>query len=271
MHAAGWVGRFVGALVLAACWAGQATEEASAQGSTANGGRLTLAGTFDGANAYLFRGLPQDDTKVILWPAIEAGVALSPSVVLNLGLWNSLHTGAAGLDGPSGKLWYQSDFSAGVTVGAAGGLRVGGYYAARTSPNNAFPSVQEVGARLEHGGFLRPYALLAFEIDGQFDGGRNEGRYLEVGASPTWGTGFAVSVPVKAGFSLGDYYENLLGDERFGFLSVGGRVSRTIADGAAGRWNVHGGADLVVLGDRSAIVLGSDTTIVGSAGIGFSY
>ena len=90
-----------------------------AQGSTdPNPGNITVTGGIDFLNAYLFRGIPQDDTGVVMWPYGDLGIALHSgdgifkSVGVNVGLWNSLHTGDAGLDGPSGKLWYESDFYA---------------------------------------------------------------------------------------------------------------------------------------------------------------
>src|SRR5512132_2633583 len=81
-----------------------------------NPGAMTLTGSMDASNAYLFRGIPQDDTGLILWPAADLGVALKSgggtvrSITVNVGMWNSLHTGVTGADGPSGKLWYESDF-----------------------------------------------------------------------------------------------------------------------------------------------------------------
>jgi hypothetical protein len=64
----------------------------------------------------MFRGIRQHSTGMVLWPVADAGVALHAgddglkSVSLNLGSWNSLHTGDTGVDGPSGKLWYEADF-----------------------------------------------------------------------------------------------------------------------------------------------------------------
>ena len=95
-----------------------------AQGSAdPNPGNLTLTGGIDFLNAYLFRGIPQDDTGVVMWPYGDLGIALHSgdgmfkSIGVNVGLWNSLHTGDAGLDGPSGKLWYESDFYATFGLG----------------------------------------------------------------------------------------------------------------------------------------------------------
>ena len=58
-----------------------------------------------------------------------------------------------------------------------------------------------------------PYALVAFEFDtapgvGQADGGDHAGQYLELGIAPGYTASRAsLTVPVKVGMSLGDYYE----------------------------------------------------------------
>ena len=246
-----------------------------------NPGAISLSGSMDASNAYLFRGLPQDDTGLIMWPAADLSVALRSgggtlrSVTVSLGTWNSLHTGVTGTDGPSGKLWYESDFSASVGLGFGGGVTFATAYTSYTSPNGAFATVKElslkVGARV-HG--VSPYALVAFELEGQADGGVVEGRYLELGAAPSVGlAGATVSIPVKLGISLEGYYEGLEGDERFGFFSVGGNITvpLTSEQSRFGRWNAHGGADYVRLGDANALRLGDNTKVIISAGVGFSY
>ena len=246
-----------------------------------NPGAITLTGSMDASNAYLFRGIPQDDTGLILWPAAELGVALRSgggavrSVTANVGMWNSLHTGVTGADGPSGKLWYESDFWTSVGVGFARGVNVAATYTAYTSPNGAFPSVKELSFKASapvHG--THPYALVAFELEGQADGGAVEGRYLELGAAPSLGLrGAVVAVPVKVGLSLDGYYEGLRGDERFGFFSVGASLTVPLLGERSrfGRWNVHGGADYVRLGDSNALRLGQNTKVIISGGIGLSY
>ena len=267
----------------AACIATRLLTGTSAAQSDAdpNPGAITLTGSMDVSNAYLFRGIPQDDTGLILWPAADLGVALRSggravrSVTVNLGMWNSLHTGITGVDGPSGKLWYESDFWTSVGVGFAGGVNVAATYTAYTSPNGAFPSVKELSLKASagvHG--TNPYTLVAFELEGQADGGAVEGRYLELGAAPALGlAGIAVAVPVKVGLSLDGYYEGLRGDERFGFFSVGGNVTVPFSSDRSrfGRWSVHGGADYVRLGDSNALRLGDNSKVIISAGIGLSY
>ena len=254
---------------------------AAAQSGDPNPGAITLTTAMDASNAYLFRGLPQDDTGLILWPAADLSVALRSgggtlrSVTVSAATWNSLHTGVTGTDGPSGKLWYESDFSTSVGLGFGGGVTFAAAYTAYTSPNGAFATVKEfsvkVGARARG---VMPYALLAFELEGQADGGVVEGRYLEAGATPSVGLlGAVVAFPVKLGLSLEGYYEGLEGDEQFGFFSVGGNltVPLTSEQSRFGRWNVHGGADFVRLGDSNALRLGDNTKVIISAGAGFSY
>ena len=83
----------------------------------------------------------------------------------------------------------------------------------------------------------------------------------------------AVAVPVKVGLSLDGYYEGLRGDERFGFFSIGASLTVPLSSERSrfGRWNAHGGADYVRLGDSNALRLGDNTKVIISAGIGLSY
>jgi hypothetical protein len=256
-------------------------------GNDPNPGNMTLTAGIDVLNAYLFRGIRQDDTGVVMWPSGDLGIALRSSdgwfksVGVNVGLWNSLHTGLAGVDGPSGKLWYESDFYATLALGFGKGTSVGVTYTAYTSPNESFNTVREVSFRfaLDDSSMLgraasKPYVIVARELDGQADGGAEEGTYLELGASPGFPlAGVTVNVPLRAGFSLGDYYEGVAGDERFGFFSVAGIVTVPLSSmpARAGSWNIHGGVEYVRLGDRNAEILGDSSKVIGSIGIGLSY
>ena len=259
-----------------------------AQGSAdPNPGNLSITAGIDFTNAYLFRGIPQDDTGLIMWPAADLGIALHSgdglfkSIGVNVGLWNSLHTGDAGLEGASGKLWYESDFYSTFAVGFGKGASLGVTYTAYTSPNQSFNTVREVSFKFaldERAKLLRvasrPYLIVARELDGQADGGIAEGTYLELGASPGFPVrGFTVNVPLRAGFSLGDYYEGATGDERFGFFSVAGTVTVPLSSmpTRVGSWNIHGGVEYVRLGDRNAEILGNTSKVIGSIGIGLSY
>lgn len=55
-----------------------------------------------------------------------------------VGLWNSLHSRPAGSAGPSGRMWYESDFYSSLTLDFAGALSLGTTYTAYMSPNSSF-------------------------------------------------------------------------------------------------------------------------------------
>ena len=136
------------------------------------------------------------------------------SVGVNIGTWNSLHTGDTGTDGPTGELWYESDFYATLGLGLGGGMSLAATYTAYTSPNNAYTTVKEIAFKLgvddsRHlGKAALKYAIVAFEFDtspgvGQADGGLKAGRYLELGLAPGYsGSKASLSVPVRVGVSL---------------------------------------------------------------------
>ena len=259
---------------------------AAAQSSDPNSGAMTLTGSFDVVNAYMFRGIPQDESGVIMWPAVDLGIALFSgdgglkSVGVNIGTWNSLHTGDAGLNNlVNGKMWYESDFYATVGFGLGGGTTVGVTYTAYTSPNGLFGTVKEIAFKLSvddsrRGAMaIRPYVLLARELSGQADGGADEGTYVELGVAPAVPFSRAtVSVPVKVGLSAGNYYEGLNGDEKFGYFSVAGiaTVPLTSMPTRFGTWNMHGGVEYQRLGDRNSFAFGKNQAIY-SIGVGFSY
>lgn len=253
-----------------------------------NPGAITISGAMDFTNAYYFRGIPQDESGVIMYPYFDLGIALFSgdgglkSVGVNLGTWNSLHTGDAGLDGPTGKLWYESDFYTTLGLGFGGGTSLGVTYTVYTSPNGLFATVKELAFKfgVDDTAFLgkaamKPYVLLARELDsdgGQADGGSELGTYLELGVAPGYaGSRASLAIPVKLGLSAGDYYEGADGDETFGFFSIGAAVTIpfTSAPTSFGSWNLHGGVDYLKLGDRNQAL--GENNVIGTIGIGFSY
>src|SRR5687768_8734099 len=218
---------------------------ASAQEPTdPNPGNVTVTGGIDFLNTYMFRGIRQDDSGLITWPYADLGLAVYSgdgglkSVAVNLGTWNSLHTGPTGSDGPTGKLWYESDFYATLGFGMAGGTALSFNYTAYNSPNSMFTTVKEFQVKfgVDDSAYLgraalKPYALVAMEFDtepgvGQADGGLEAGKYLELGIAPGYSaTAASIAFPVKVGLSLGDYYELAGVDNKFGYLSVAGIVT----------------------------------------------
>jgi hypothetical protein len=278
------------ALFGASCLAAATAAPAFAQQAPAdpNAGSLTLSAGLDALNTYMFRGIRQDDTEVIAWPYADLGMSFYAgdgglkSVTGNIGSWNSLHTGAAGLDSQSGKLWYESDFYATLGLGFGRGVSLGTTYTAYTSPNSMFGTVKEVALKLavdDSGalgrGALKPYGLVAFELDGQADAGASEGTYLELGVAPGWAaSAVSLAFPVKVGLSLDDYYELEGADRRFGYFSVSGIATVPISaiPASFGAWNVHGGAEYQALGDFTRAVNGGERSkVIGLFGVGLSY
>ncbi len=268
-----------------------ATSAAAQEPANSQAGRVMVAGRIDFLNAYTFRGLKQDDTGLIVWPSVNLGVRVYQgsgalrALTLNVGTWNSLHTGAAGSDGPSGDRWYESDIHATLNFTVAGGVAVGTAYRAYTSPNDLFTTVKEIVLRLAVDDRVtlgsipvRPYALAAFELDtkagvGQADGGFEAGKYLEVGASPRFAlSALEIAAPVKVGLSLGGYYELAGRDHTFGYFSTAGVVTVPVGRRTKfGAWNVHGAVEYQLLGEMTkAINNGDSSGVIGSIGIGWS-
>jgi hypothetical protein len=283
------------ALAFAACVPTAATAQTIAPAQTAvdsNPGKVSLAATYDFTNTYMFRGLRQDDTRVIMFPFAEARFDLHDGqdgltdVAVRVGTWNSLNTGAAGVQGPSGKLWYESRFYSTLDFTFGPGITVGGTYTAYPSPNNSFSTVKEFAFRVSAdersapvGLVVRPHALLAFEFDtapgvGQADGGLSRGTYFEFGIAPgITDPDFSLVFPLTVGLSLDDYYELAGVDHTFGYLSLGAIATLPIFQSRDyGTWDVHGGFEFQSLGDTAeAFNRGDQTRIIGVIGIGFSF
>jgi hypothetical protein len=264
---------------------------ADAQPAGSNQGRITWVGGLDFSNAYLFRGLLQDDTRIILWPFAEAAAELHraddglQSLTVHIGTWNSLHTGDTGLNGLRQELWYESDVYGTVAAGFADGIVVSGTYMVYTSPSNLFSTIQELIFKATFddigttGIGINPHALVAFELTaspnlGQADGGLNGGTYLEIGATPGWNDApVNLKFPIKLGFSLNDYYELAGVDHKFGYLSLAAVATVPFATRSSyGSWNVHGGVEFLSLGNTpEAFNRGDQTALVASVGVSFSY
>ena len=279
----------IGALALAAAIG--APVQAQSPGGSPNQGAITFSGGLDAPTVYFFRGILQEgDPKITLWPAGDLRVALAKgdgglkSVAVHVGVWNSLHTGTAGTGGPLNKLHYQEDFYTTLDLGLSHGLGIATTFVARTSPNGSFDSITELDIKVAKSGRIAPYGMVAFELSntGQADGGSRRGTYLELGAAPSAAFPLArarLTVPVKVGLSVRNYYELLNNDltyrdRAFGFFDIGGHIAIPISSATSrfGEWNVHGGADLMTLGDTTRVFnRGDRIRVVGLIGIGVTY
>jgi hypothetical protein len=244
--------------------------------------RVTLAAGIDVASGYLFRGIFQEDRGLIAPPFVDVGVSLYQgdgalsSVTANGGIWNSLHTGPSGSDNIDGRsAWYEADYYASVTF-TFGKWKPGALYTAYTSPNDAFSTTHEIAGVLAYDDSgsafpLNPKAVVAFELEGQADGGGGledgggQGTYLEFGVRPVVTVvdhgryPLTLAIPAKIGLSLKDYYEGPTGNNRFGYFDLGGIVSVPLAFmNGKSTWEVHGGVDVFWLGDNNKLLNGGD-------------
>jgi hypothetical protein len=226
----------------------------------ANRGAMTLGASVDVMSRYMFRGIRQQSTGIAIWPAADLGVAAYSghgalkSVGINLGSWNSLHTGDTGTHGPSAKFWYEGDFYTTLGLTFGGGVSLATTYTAYTSPNNSFSTVKELMVKLAvddaphlHKGAIKPYVTVARELDasprlGQADGGISAGTYFEAGIAPSY-----AARKVSLALPLG-------------------------TPARLGLWNLHGGAEVQTLGVATRSFNGGDRPqVIGSIGVGFSY
>jgi hypothetical protein len=243
---------------------------------------VAVTATIDTANQYMFRGVRQNATGAVLWPAAKVGVRLYSGqgrvkgVLLSGSTFNSLHTGDTGSEGPTGQTWYESDGSGAVQLVFGRGISLETSFTADTSPNDLFTTSKEVAVRFavddpsSANRAVRPYALAAFEVDtamgvGQLDGGLRPGTYLELGVVPdvVRGARVTVTAPVRVGLSLDDYYELATEDHAFGLFSVGAMATVPIVRSSQlGTWAVQGGVEYQALGATPKAFNGGDGSAV---------
>jgi hypothetical protein len=236
---------------------------------------VTLTAGLDFVNAYMFRGIFQEDSGVIVPPYVDVGVTAYSgdgtlkSVTINGGIWNSLHSGPSGSGNPDRNAWYEADFYGSVTF-QVGNWKPGALFTSYTSPNDAFATVNELAGVLAYDDSgsafpLNPKLILAQELKGQADGGANRGTYLELGVRPVVPLGahpkypVTLAIPAKFGLSVKDYYEGVNGSDSFGYFDLGGILSVPLAfmNGKT-TWEVHGGVDLLFLGENMKALNGGD-------------
>jgi hypothetical protein len=240
---------------------------------------VKVTGGIDFPSLYVFRGIRQEfDPAFTAQPFVNLAFAASPAVTLNVGSWNSFHTGST-KDGPGA--FYESDFYVSGAF-ATGNVTTTALYTAYMSPVDAFGTVHELAFTAgfndsENGFAVSPAVTLAFELgDNTADGG-DKGIYLELAMTPTIPIGddapVTLTVPVKFGFSLKDYYQltdanGNREDNAFGYFSIGlmGLVP------LSSNFDIHGGVLVYAFGDNlKAFNNGESSQVVGTIGLGFSF
>lgn len=254
-----------------------------------------VSGSFgiDLTNQYFYRGIQQENQGFIIQPWVELSLPVYESdhgevgsYALNFGSWNSLHTGPTGIDGGR-QIWNESDFYVGLSTSLTEEFSVEATYTAYASPNGFFSTIQEIAFGVayddqklwdsEFSG-LQPHALLAFETDGQYDGGASSGIYLELGVTPSFTIdeelSLTIETPLTLGFSLSDYYEIGNNDDFFGYLDLGIDATMPVAlSGSNYRpWDAHLGLHILTLGDNMETINGGDSQeILLSFGLSMSF
>lgn len=250
---------------------------------------VVVTGGLDVTNQYNFRGIRQNTEGVSIWPYVDFG--FTPyrgegglkTFTFNVGSWNAIHSQINEDDFGTGNKWYESDFYTTAGFGFSKAT-LGFTYTSYTSPADLFSHVKELSVKVGVDdsaalgrGALKPYALIAFELDdNQADAGAESGTYLELGVAPgVTGAKASLAIPVKVGLSISDYYEFGGEDEKFGYFSIAGIV--TVPLGA--HLNIHGGAEFQAFGDsvKEYNSFGDDpddpagTTGIYSIGLGFAF
>jgi hypothetical protein len=243
-----------------------------------NDGNVSLGAGVDFVNEYYFRGIIQENQGFIAQPFLEGGFTFG-NASITAGTWSSLHSDHGIPDGGSSpQIWYESDFYAGVGFGADM-WEAGATYTAYTSPNGSFGTVHELAFSLGISDpvGLSPSVTVAIELDGQADGGTNEGTYLELGVEPAIplpdDAPIGLSVPVAVGLSLSDYYEVNGESDSYGFFSVGIMASIPLSGVPAeyGSWEIAGGVQFLMFGDALEAINGDDFRPIGVFGLSLGY
>jgi hypothetical protein len=278
-------------IAIAICAAGLSVTAASAQNATGSASPATTPGAtatpapeaapaknytittgLDFTSAYLFRGIRQHSGGTIAQPYGDIAYTKN-NVTFDFGTWNSVHSTA-----PAGNYYEQDWF--GSVVFTAGKLKPGLLYTSYTSPADSFATVQELAGTLAVDDSKSPFPLspkivLAFELgDGQADAGTGKGTYLELGVRPTvkLAPKLTLAIPVKTGLSVHNYYEIDGVDDHFGYFDTGLSLSVPVVSGKSGTLEVHGGVDLMWLGDHlKTINLGDSFKPVSLVGFTYSY
>lgn len=251
-----------------------------------------MTGAFAAAvcSQYYFRGLPQENQGFIAQPSLQLTKpmwvgydGMVDSFAVTFGVWNSLHSGPTGTGGGS-EAWFESDFLAGFNA-TCGDLSATALYLAYASPNGSFTTLQETTLTIawddselwpgELFNGLQPAVTFAQELRGQNDLGTARGRYVELGVSP--GITFplrasryaaddsarpecTLTVPVKVGLSLGDYFEANGTDQTFGFVDVGMSLGFPLPiPEHLGDWSLTLSVEALWLGDNAAASNSGDT------------
>ncbi len=275
----------VGSVAAAALAAPAFAQEAP---PAANNGLLTWSLGVDVVSTYIFRGIEQEDSGLILQPWAEVGAPIGDTGLdFFLGTWNSFHSVDTGAIDSSSSEWYESRIYTGVSYDIEK-FTLTGIFTNYSSPNGAFEDIEELAFKASYddtemfGDFaFAPYALLAFEVK---DNGGSEDIYLELGGAfrtsliESENMPVELSFPFALGLSVDDYYVDADGDnETFGYFKIGARASLPLDFIPAdyGLWKATAGLDLYFVNDDAGLRDNADDDddfeIVALIGVSMEY
>lgn len=260
-----------------------ATAQAQEVPVPVNTGRVAWTLGADATSEYWFRGIARENQGIIVQPYFDVTFGLISEGNLTIdafmGTWNSVHASNPTSDDEDNN-WYESDVFAGLAIGLPYDLSLRLSYIYYYSPAAGDKFAEEIDVELVYDDTrlmrdlglpfnLNPSALIAFEIDNGADAGDSKGTYLQLAINPSFALTdsmdypLTLSVPVTAGFSLDDYYENADGDDdSFGYFNIGAVVTTPLPLIPAdyGIWTASVGLHYIKLGD-SAADIGSDFNV----------
>ncbi len=209
----------------------------------------------DVPTTYFFRGYRQEyDPAFTFQPYVDVGVT-GDQASFNVGLFNSFHTGS---NKDAGYGYYETDFYAAATV-----HNIKATYTAYTYPKIDDSTIHELMFSTSFSNVLAPSVAVAFEL--AKPEGLDKGIYLELGIAPAVPLGdkapVSITIPVKVGLSLKDYY----GDDTFGYFSGGVTIGKSIND----MFEVHGGVTVYGFGN-SLKAVNNDKAGEAVGNVGFS-
>jgi hypothetical protein len=261
-------------------------------------------------NAYIFRGITEEDRGVIVQPAAELdylahkGDGWLKEASLGLGTFDSFHSGPTGTGGDtaeSPKAWYEADVYLVMHGTLDHGIGVAATWYEYTSPNSQFSAISEFDVAVDwDDGYLwndafkiHPSIAIARELHHQSEQpddpvGTHPGTWLGVGIAPEFtlldlgdpgqeSTSRPVTLvlPVLLNLSLDHYYEDASGNEdTFGALDVGAALDVPLPFLPEGlcQWSLDLGLHWLYFGDNMTEVHhGERTQWVASAGISLSF
>jgi predicted RNA-binding protein with PUA-like domain len=259
--------------------------------------RLRGSLTFDWVSAYFTSGLNQEDSGMIVQPALRLDFTLwageDARVALVGGTWNSIHAKRtlAEVENKTIRHWYETDVFGGAVL-ELGPVTWETIYQVYYSPARAFETSQEIITSLALddsewlGDFaLSPYIEFAFEIGSNYSEGPTfrRGVLFETGLEPGLdvteakddGTqAWRLSLPMALGLSVHEYYEDAEGKDRpFGFFELGPKLTIPLSKAEDGvQWSINGGVKVLFLGKTpKALNLNRGTAVVGYAGVQMDF